>query len=115
MYFDFEMQLERTALKDGTTHDFTAALLESDDVLYNIHINNQTLADLSTDQELAEHLLRQNLTNFSVNLVRLIDDMIYGYSQDKESYDNKIQEAVEFDYSAIDEFEEGGNKVPLML
>ena len=55
------------------------------------------------------------MTNFSIDLVKVIDDTIFTYSQDKEAYDSKLQEAVEFDYSAIDEFEEGGNKVPLML
>lgn len=69
----------------------------------------------TTDQELAEFLLSNNMTNISVDLVKIIEEGISVYSENKEDYDSMIKQVVEFDYAVIDEFSEGGNKVPLLL
>lgn len=41
--------------------------------------------------------------------------MLLRYSESKESFDEKMSNAVKFDYKVIDSFENSGNKIPSPL
>ena len=45
-------------------------------------------------------------------MVRLTEDALIIYSESKEEYDERLSEAVQFDYDIADEFETSGNKIP---
>lgn len=55
------------------------------------------------------------MTNFSVNVVQIIERALLEYSQGKDGYDARLTQAVQFDYKVIASFEGSGNKVPKLL
>ena len=80
IHFDFRDLLESTAASEEATYEFVATLIENTQVLNNLNIDQDLLARLTTDQDLADFLLRNNLTNFSIDLLSVIEEAMYVYS-----------------------------------
>ena len=80
IHFDFRDLLESTAASEEATYEFLATLIENTQVLNNLNIDQDLLARLTTDQDLADFLLRNNLTNFSIDLLSVIEEAMYVYS-----------------------------------
>ena len=73
------------------------------------------VTEFANDQELAQFLIMNNLTNFEINILGLLRGLLVSYSERKEEYDEKLSQAVLFDYRVLDSFEESGNKMPEIL
>ena len=67
--FDFKDELQSALDSDEPTNFYTKLLEGSQEIIKGIKISESTLAELTSDQEIAELLLENNITNLSIDLV----------------------------------------------
>lgn len=109
---DLTEQLLEIQSQPEPSRDFIEQLAANVAIIDTISVGGVPLTELTTDQQVATVLLDGKITNFGINLINLLEQGLFYYSESKEELDAKIAKAISFEYAVIDQFESSGNKIP---